>query len=69
MTRRKVILPYWIASKEDVSNKEALKKKKAVVVPGAMNKFICFFSKFFSMHFLAKTTGKIWKKSQAKRGF
>ncbi len=48
---------------------KALKKKKAVVVPGAMNKFICFFSKFFSMHFLAKTTGKIWKKSQAKRGF
>lgn len=27
MTRRKVILPYWIASKEDVSNKEALKNK------------------------------------------
>lgn len=48
---------------------KALKKKKAVVVPGVTNKIICFFSKFFSMHFLAKTTGKIWKKSQAKRGF
>lgn len=48
---------------------KALKKKKAVVVPGVTNKFICFLSKFFSMHFLAKTTGKIWKKSQEKRGF
>ena len=27
MTRRKVILPYWTASKEDASNKEALKNK------------------------------------------
>ncbi len=48
---------------------KALKKKKAVVVPGGMNKIIYFFSKFFSPYFLAKTTGNIWKKSQRKRGF
>ncbi len=48
---------------------KALNKKKAVVIPGVMNKIIYFFSKFFSPYFLAKTTGKIWKKSQQKRGF
>ena len=48
---------------------KALKKKKAIVVPGAFNKIIYFFSKFFSPYFLAKTTGNIWKKSQSKRGF
>ena len=48
---------------------KALKKKKAVVIPGVMNKIIYFFSKFCSPYFLAKTTGKIWKKSQQKRGF
>lgn len=48
---------------------KALKKKKAVVIPGIMNKIIYFFSKFCSPYFLAKTTGKIWKKSQQKRGF
>lgn len=48
---------------------KALKKKKSVVVPGVMNKIIYFLSKFCSPYFLAKTTGKIWKKSQQKRGF
>lgn len=48
---------------------KALKKKKAVVVPGVLNKIIYFFSKLCSPYFLAKTTGKIWKKSQQKRGF
>ena len=48
---------------------KALKKKKAIVIPGGFNKIIYFFSKFFSPYFLAKTTGKIWKKSQQKRGF
>ena len=46
---------------------KALKKKKAVVVPGAVNKVVGFFSKFCSYHGLAKTTGKMWKKSQSKR--
>lgn len=48
---------------------KALKKKKAVVIPGVVNKFVYFISKPFSPYFLAKTTGKMWKKSQAKRGF
>ena len=48
---------------------KALKKKKAVVIPGAVNKIVSFFSKFCSYHGLAKTTGKMWKKSQAKRDF
>ena len=40
---------------------KALKKKKAVVIPGIMNKIIYFFSKFCSPYFLAKTTGMcIW---------
>ena len=48
---------------------KALKKKKAMVIPGVMNKIIYFLSKLCSPYFLAKTTGKIWKKSQQKRGF
>ena len=48
---------------------KALKKKKAVVIPGAVNKIVAFFSKFCSYHRLAKTTGKMWKKSQSKRSF
>ena len=48
---------------------KALKRKKAVVIPGFVNKFVYFISKFCSPYFLAKTTGKMWKKSQAKRGF
>ena len=48
---------------------KALKKKKSIVVPGVINRVIYFFSKLCSPYFLAKTTGKIWKKSQQKRGF
>ena len=48
---------------------KALRKKKAVVIPGAVNKIVGFFSKFCSYHGLAKTTGKMWKKSQSKRSF
>lgn len=48
---------------------KALKKKKAIVIPGFFNKLAYFFSKFCSPYFLAKTTGKMWKKSQAKRNF
>lgn len=48
---------------------KALRKKKAVVIPGVVNKLVAFFSKFCSYHGLAKTTGKMWKKSQKKRNF
>ena len=48
---------------------KALKRKKKNVVTGGFNKFLVFISKPFSKAFLAKSTGKIWKKSQAKRGF
>lgn len=44
-------------------------KKKAVVVPKAINKFILFISKFCSDKTLAKIVGKRWKKSQEKRNF
>lgn len=45
----------------------ALKKRKRIVVNGGFNKFLVAISKPFSKNFLAKNTGKIWKKSQAKR--
>ena len=48
---------------------KALKKKKAIVIPGCVNKLAYFLSKFCSPYFLARTTGKMWKKSQHKRGF
>ena len=48
---------------------KALKKRKAIVIPGVVNKFAYLLSKLCSPYFLAKTTGKMWKKSQAKRGF
>ncbi len=48
---------------------KALKKRKAIVIPGAANKFVAAVSKPFTQKFLAKTTGKMWKKSQTKRGF
>lgn len=47
----------------------ALKKKKATVVPGFFNKFLAFLSKFPSKKFLAKNSGKLYAKSQKKRGF
>lgn len=51
------------------SGLRALKKKRAMVIPGFFNKLAYFLSKFCSPYFLAKTTGNIWKKSQQKRGF
>lgn len=48
---------------------KALKKKKAVIIPGFINRLVGFLSKFCSYHGLAKTTGKMWKKSQEKRNF
>ncbi len=47
---------------------KGLKRKKKVVIPGGFNKLVAFFSKPFTCSYLAKTTGKIWKKSQSKRG-
>ena len=48
---------------------KALKKRKIIVIPGAFNKFVEAVSRPFTQSFLAKTTGKMWKKSQAKRNF
>lgn len=48
---------------------KALKKKKRIVVSGGFNKLLVAISKPFSKNFLAKNTGKIWKKSQQKRNF
>ena len=48
---------------------KALKRKKKVVVPGKFNKFVELISRPFSPSFLAKTTGNMWRKSQAKRNF
>ena len=48
---------------------KGLKKRKAIIVPGAINKAISVISKLFSTRFLAKVTGKMWKKSQQKRKF
>lgn len=48
---------------------KALKRKKKNVVTGGFNKFLVLISKPFSKAFLAKSTGKIWKKSQDKRNF
>lgn len=47
----------------------ALDRKKAIVIPGFINKLAYYLSKLCSPYFLAKTTGKMWKKSQDKRGF
>lgn len=47
----------------------ALKRRKVLVVAGGFNKFLDFISKPFSKKFLAKNAGKLWKKSQKKRGF
>ncbi|MBP3582217.1 MAG: SDR family NAD(P)-dependent oxidoreductase [Clostridia bacterium] len=48
---------------------KALKRKKKIVVPGKFNKFVEVISRPLSQSFLAKTTGKMWRKSQAKRNF
>lgn len=42
-------------------------KHKVVAVPKAVNRFVKFVSKFPSEKSLAKTTGRMWKKSQDKR--
>ncbi len=47
----------------------ALKKKKTIIVTGTFNKFLAVLSKIFPRKFLAKSSGKIYKKSQQKRGF
>ena len=46
---------------------KASKKHKIIVVPKAVNRFVKFISKFPSEKSLAKTTGRMWKKSQDKR--
>lgn len=48
---------------------KALKKRKTIVIPGFANKFVATLSKPCSQKFLSRVTGKIWKKSQQKRGF
>ena len=48
---------------------KALKRKKKNVVTGGFNKFLVVIGKPFSKAFLARSTGRIWKKSQAKRNF
>ena len=48
---------------------KALKKKKANVVPGFFNRVLVAVSKPFSKKFMAKCSGKIYAKSQSKRGF
>ena len=48
---------------------KALSKKKKNVVTGGFNKFLVAVGKPFSKAFLAKSTGRIWKKSQDKRNF
>ena len=48
---------------------KALKRKKKIVVPGKFNKFVEVISRPLSKSFLARTTGNMWRKSQAKRNF
>lgn len=48
---------------------KALKKGKTNVTPGFFNKILVGISKPFSKKFMAKSSGKIYAKSQAKRGF
>ncbi len=47
----------------------ALKRRKNTIVTGGFNKFLDFLSKIFPKKFLAKNAGKIYGKSQKKRGF
>ena len=48
---------------------KALKKKKTNVVPGFTNKLLVFFSKILPKRLIAKSAGKLYAKSQKKRGF
>ncbi len=47
---------------------KALKKGKRVVTPGFFNKFLVFLGKLVPITFEAKQAGKIYEKSQKKRG-
>ena len=47
----------------------AIGRKKRIFVPGFFNKLLVLLSKLFSKNFLAKSSGKIYKKSQEKRKF
>lgn len=48
---------------------KALKRKKKIYVPGLFNKFLVFISKPFTKSFLARQSGRFYKKSQKKRNF
>ena len=48
---------------------KGLKKKKANTIPGFFNKILALMSKPFSKKFMAVSSGKIYAKSQSKRGF
>lgn len=48
---------------------KASKKHKVVVVPKIINKFILVLSNLVGDRALSSVTGRMWKKSQEKRGF
>ena len=48
---------------------KALKRKKKIYVPGLFNKFLVFISKPFTKSFLARQSGRFYRKSQKKRNF
>lgn len=48
---------------------KASKKHKTVVVPKVINKFILVLSNLVGDRALSSVTGRMWKKSQDKRGF
>ena len=47
---------------------KGLKRGKKVITPGFFNKFLVFLGKLVPITFQAKQAGKIYKKSQKKRG-
>ena len=47
---------------------KGLRKGKRVITPGFFNKFLVFLGKLVPITFQAKQAGKIYKKSQKKRG-
>ena len=62
----------WSACSADKVAKislKASKKRKAVVIPKCINKFIRFISRFAGEKFIAKYIGSRWKSSQQKRKF
>ena len=48
---------------------KASRKHKTVVVPKLVNKFILILSNLVGDRALSSVTGRMWKKSQEKRGF